>query len=40
MTYSLFDKNNNKIVFHDLQDKGPWCEHDASYKEVFVKKDE
>jgi hypothetical protein len=38
MAYCLFDKNNKKIVFHDLQDKVPRCEHGASHEEVFIKK--
>ena len=38
MTYSLYDKDNNEVVFGDLQDKGPWCERGASYEEVFVQK--
>jgi len=38
MAYKLFDKAGNRINFHDLQDKGPWCKHGASKEEVFVDK--
>jgi len=36
MAYRLLDVAGNDITHHDLQDKGPWCQHGASKEEVFV----
>ncbi len=38
MAYKLYDAAGAEISWHDLQDKGPWCEIGASHKEVFIKK--
>ena len=34
----LYDKNNNIITYHDLQDKGAWCQHGCTKEESFVNK--
>ena len=36
MAYQLFDAAGKEIKFHDLQDKGPWCQTGASIEQVFV----
>ncbi len=35
--YQLFDRDNKKISFKDLQDKGPWCEWGLSKEQIFLK---
>ena len=38
MAYKTFNKENQEINLHDLQDKGPWCVVGASFEETFVLK--
>lgn len=38
MSYKLYDVNGTEIIFHDLQDKGPWCQIGASHEEVFIER--
>jgi len=38
MAYKLFDAAGQEITFHDLQDKGPWCQTGVSIENTFVSK--
>lgn len=37
MGYKLFDKNNNELQHHNLQDKHHWCRDGEKIEEAFIR---
>lgn len=36
MAYTLYDRHGKEVRHHDLQDKGPWCQHGVSKEGAFA----
>lgn len=37
MVYHCYTPEGSEVSLHDLQDKGPWCEHGFSKEQVFIR---